>query len=143
MWILIPILVIGTGVWLLMLRMPGTSHSGAAAPLTQREVVLLDSLRRELSGTRPGRRRLQGGTERVRRFDSGRAAPDFIDGIGWSDEGSLWQQGYPGIMITDTALFRNPNYHRPSDTPDTLDYGRLARVVTCLEAVVQALAAAR
>src|SRR5882757_3842747 len=44
-WILIPILVIGTGVWLLMLRMPGASHLGAAAPLTQREVVLRDSLR--------------------------------------------------------------------------------------------------
>src|SRR5437868_13486515 len=44
-WILIPILAIGTGAWLLMLRMPGTTHSGAAAPLTQREMVLRDSLR--------------------------------------------------------------------------------------------------
>src|SRR5258705_11911218 len=47
-WILIPILTISTGVWLLMLRMPGTSHLGAAAPLTQREVVLRDSLRRDV-----------------------------------------------------------------------------------------------
>jgi hypothetical protein len=51
--------------------------------------------------------------------------------------------GYPGIMITDTAPFRNPNYHGPTDTPDTLDYGRLARVVTGLEAVVGNLAAAK
>jgi hypothetical protein len=47
-WILIPILVIGTGAWILMLRMPGTNHSGAAAPLTQREVVLRDGLRRDV-----------------------------------------------------------------------------------------------
>ena len=32
-------------------------------------------------------------------------------------------------MVTDTAPFRNPNYHRPTDTPDTLDYDRMAKVV--------------
>src|SRR5687768_18002443 len=48
MWILIPILVIGTGMWLLMLRMPGKSHTGAAPPLTPREVMLRDSLRRDV-----------------------------------------------------------------------------------------------
>src|SRR4051812_29498698 len=47
-WILIPILVIGAGVWLLMLRMPGTSHSGAAAPLMQRGEILRDSLRKDV-----------------------------------------------------------------------------------------------
>jgi acetylornithine deacetylase/succinyl-diaminopimelate desuccinylase-like protein len=47
-WILIPILAIGTGTWSLMLRMPGTTHSGAATPLTQREMVLSDSLRRDV-----------------------------------------------------------------------------------------------
>src|SRR6266852_1716679 len=47
-WILIPILVIGAGVWLMMLQMPGKNRSGAAAPLTQREVVLRDSLRRDV-----------------------------------------------------------------------------------------------
>jgi len=71
----------------------------------------------------------------------GVAAPEFIDGIGWSDQWSFWRQGYPGIMITDTAPFRNPNYHRLTDTPDTLDYGRLARVITGLEAVVRTLVA--
>jgi len=39
-------------------------------------------------------------------------------------------------MVTDTALFRNPHYHEPSDVPDTLDYERLARAVDELEAVV-------
>jgi Zn-dependent M28 family amino/carboxypeptidase len=324
-WILIPILVIGAGVWLLMLRMPGTSHSGAAAPLTQREEMLRDSLRQdvtklageigernlaryealtaaatyleqqlteagytverngfevstpdgprstsnviaELKGARkpseiviigahydsregtPGaddnasgvasalslartfahatpnrtlrfvfftneeyfREELMGSLvyaklcrargdnivamvslETIGYFSDvagsqkypfpinlfypatgnflgfvgnvgsrslvrtaigsfrtlaalpseGMAAPEFIDGIGWSDQWSFWRQGYPGIMITDTAPFRNPNYHRLTDTPDTLDYGRLARVVTGLEAVVRTLVA--
>jgi len=71
----------------------------------------------------------------------GVAAPDFIDGIGWSDQWSFWQQGYSGMMITDTAPFRNPNYHKPTDTPDTLDYGRLARVVEGVEAVITTLVA--
>jgi len=326
-WILIPILVIGAGVWFLMLRMPGTSHSGAAAPLTQREEMLRDSLRRnvtnlageigernliryealsaaaiyleqqlteagykverndfevstpngqrstsnliaELKGAQkpseivvigahydsregtPGaddnasgaasalslartfahatpnrtlrfvfftneeyfRQELMGslvyaklcrargdnivamvsletigyfsdvaGRQKypfpinlfypstgnflgfvgniesrsmvrtaIRSFrtvatlpSQGVAAPEFIDGIGWSDQWSFWRQNYPGIMITDTAPFRNPNYHRPKDTPDTLDYGRLARVVTGVEAVVADLTAAK
>jgi hypothetical protein len=43
-------------------------------------------------------------------------------------------------MITDTAPFRNPFYHTPEDTPDKLDYGRMARVVVGLEAVVSDLA---
>jgi len=73
----------------------------------------------------------------------GVAAPEFIDGVGWSDQWSFWRLGYPGIMITDTAPFRNPNYHRPTDTPDTLDYGRLARVVAGLESVVADLGAAK
>ena len=322
-WILIPILVIGAGVWLLMLRMPGKSHSGAAAPLTQREVMLRDSLRRDVeklageigernlvryealtaaatyleqgltdAGYKVERNEFEAATPRGPRstcnliaelkgnkrpeqivvmgvhYDSregtpgaddnasgsaavlslarafakatpgrtlrfvfftneeyfrqdlmgslvyaklcrarsdnivamlsletigyfsdvagsqkypfpinlfypstgdflgfvgnvgsgslvrtaigsfrtatklpsqGVAAPEFIDGVGWSDQWSFWGQGYPGIMITDTAPFRNPHYHEPTDTPDKLDYGRLARVVTGLESVVTTL----
>jgi len=70
----------------------------------------------------------------------GVAAPEFIDGIGWSDQWSFWRQGYLGIMITDTAPFRNPHYHARSDMPETLDYGRLARVVEGVENVVRDLA---
>jgi hypothetical protein len=43
-------------------------------------------------------------------------------------------------MITGTAPFRNQNYHLPGDTPDTLDYDRLSRVVSGLEAVIRDLA---
>ena len=70
----------------------------------------------------------------------GTALPSFVTGVGWSDQWSFWQVGYPAVMVTDTAPFRNPNYHRSSDTPDTLDYGRLARVTEGLVAVVKKLA---
>ncbi|HEX6529859.1 MAG TPA: M28 family peptidase, partial [Burkholderiales bacterium] len=63
------------------------------------------------------------------RFPSeGLAAPSFIPGIAWSDHWSFRKHGYPAIMITDTAFYRYPHYHRASDTPDKLDYERMARV---------------
>jgi len=59
----------------------------------------------------------------------GSAVPAAVPGVGWSDHWAFWEQGYPAIMVTDTAIFRNPNYHQPTDQPDTLDYDRMARVV--------------
>ena len=69
----------------------------------------------------------------------GSAVPTAVPGVGWSDHWSFWQQGYPAIMVTDTAPFRNPNYHQPTDKPDTLDYDRMARVVHGLVGVVSDL----
>jgi Zn-dependent M28 family amino/carboxypeptidase len=69
----------------------------------------------------------------------GAALPGVIPGIGWSDHWSFWQTGYPAIMVTDTAPFRYPYYHTPEDTPDRLDYERLARVVAGLEIVIAEL----
>jgi Zn-dependent M28 family amino/carboxypeptidase len=75
------------------------------------------------------------------RFPSdGVAAPAAIPGVDWSDHGSFWAAGYPALMVTDTAPYRYPHYHRESDTPDKVDYERLARVVTGLAAVVRTLA---
>ena len=42
---------------------------------------------------------------------------------------NFWGFGYPAVMITDTALYRNPNYHLPTDTMDTLDFDKIAEVV--------------
>jgi hypothetical protein len=70
----------------------------------------------------------------------GAALPAGIPGVDWSDHWSFWQAGYPAIMVTDTAPFRNPHYHEPSDLPDLLDYERLARAVKGLERVVGELA---
>ena len=67
--------------------------------------------------------------------------PGTIQGVGWSDQWSFWEFGYQGVMVTDTALFRYPHYHRPTDTPDKLDYKRMARVLSGLEKVIVDLAA--
>ncbi|MGW1209903.1 M28 family peptidase [Streptomyces sp. NPDC002499] len=48
--------------------------------------------------------------------------------LGRSDHAPFWNRRVPAVMLTDTANFRNPNYHRPTDVPDTLDFRRLAAV---------------
>jgi Zn-dependent M28 family amino/carboxypeptidase len=69
------------------------------------------------------------------------AAPRGLQGVDFSDHGSYWDEGYPAVMVTDTALFRNPHYHTPQDTWDTLDYARMAQVVRGVQCAVEALAA--
>jgi Zn-dependent M28 family amino/carboxypeptidase len=54
--------------------------------------------------------------------------PERIYEIRRSDNSSFWDQGYQALMLTDTSYLRNPNYHCASDTPDTLDYGRMTEV---------------
>ncbi len=56
-------------------------------------------------------------------------APAIVPGIDLSDHWGFWQHGLPAVMVTDTAFLRNPNYHMPTDTPDTLDYKRMALTV--------------
>lgn len=70
----------------------------------------------------------------------GAALPSFVPGVGWSDQWSFWQCGYPAIMVTDTAPFRYPHYHSSTDTPDKLDYDRFALVVSGIEGVITELA---
>ncbi len=60
------------------------------------------------------------------------SAPAFIPGVDFSDHRSFWKFGYRAFMITDTAFYRNPNYHSPGDTAGTLDYEKLAEVVAGL-----------
>lgn len=66
----------------------------------------------------------------------GGALPGIIPGIDLSDHWAFWQEGYPGVMVTDTALFRYPYYHARGDTPDKVQYDRLARVVAGLGRVI-------
>jgi Zn-dependent M28 family amino/carboxypeptidase len=68
------------------------------------------------------------------------AVPAAVPGVGWSDHWAFWQQGYPGMMVTDTAPYRYPWYHSPEDTPDKVSADRLAHVVDGLEHVVHMLA---
>lgn len=48
--------------------------------------------------------------------------------LGRSDHAPFWNRGIPALMLTDTANFRNPHYHRSTDVPGALDYERLAVV---------------
>jgi Peptidase family M28 len=59
-----------------------------------------------------------------------------LPGVGWSDHRSFWQEGYPAIMITDTAVFRYPYYHTALDTADKVDFEKMARVVDGVRNVV-------
>ena len=88
-------------------------------------------------------RRIVGAFRRHARFPSeGAAAPESIAGVSWSDQWAYWKFGWPAVMVTDTAPYRYPHYHTLRDTPDKLDYERLARVVKGLEAMVRELAGA-
>lgn len=69
------------------------------------------------------------------------SGPASIPGVTRSDHWSFRNLGYPAIMVTDTAYNRNPNYHLASDTPDTLDYARMAQVTLGLAGVLRELAA--
>ncbi|MDX1583716.1 MAG: M28 family peptidase [Thermoanaerobaculia bacterium] len=71
----------------------------------------------------------------------GGALPEMLPGVGWSDHWSFWRFGYPAIMITDTALFRDSTYHTPLDLPDHLDYQRFALVVEGLKGMIEELRA--
>ena len=85
-------------------------------------------------------RQVVGSFRRHARFPSeGGAIPGFVPGVGWSDHWSFWQEGYEAVMVTDTAPFRYPHYHLPSDGPDKLDYERTALLVSGLERVVEDL----
>ncbi len=69
----------------------------------------------------------------------GAAVPARIQGVDWSDHGPFWRQGYPALMVTDTAIFRNPHYHRATDQAETVNFVQLARVTDGLVKLVDDL----
>jgi Zn-dependent M28 family amino/carboxypeptidase len=71
------------------------------------------------------------------------ALPGVVPGVGWSDHWAFREAGYPAVMITDTALFRDPAYHTAEDKPGNVDHERLAIVVTALGEVIRDLTTAR
>jgi hypothetical protein len=62
---------------------------------------------------------------RTKRF----TGPKLLPGVDFSDHLNYWTFGYSALMITDTAFYRNKNYHMASDTIETLDFKRMAIVV--------------
>jgi Zn-dependent M28 family amino/carboxypeptidase len=66
-------------------------------------------------------------------------APGYVTGVDFSDHRNYWKHQYKAVMITDTALYRNPHYHQESDLPNTLNYKRMAQVVDGVFAHLMAL----
>jgi Zn-dependent M28 family amino/carboxypeptidase len=64
---------------------------------------------------------------------------EIVPGVAWSDHLSFWRAGYPALMITDTAFYRNPVYHTADDTPEKLNYPAMARMVEGLFHALTAL----
>jgi Zn-dependent M28 family amino/carboxypeptidase len=58
-------------------------------------------------------------------------------GMDWSDHRNYWSKKIPAIMITDTSIFRNTNYHKLTDKPDTLDYDKMAFLTKDLLKIVK------
>lgn len=68
-------------------------------------------------------------------------APSSLPGVDFSDHRNYWPYQIPALMITDTAFYRNDAYHTAADTPDTLDYDRMANVTIAVFSAIQTLAA--
>ena len=69
-----------------------------------------------------------------------------VPGNGWvfpecrlSDHAPFWDRGLPALLVTDTSFFRNPHYHQPTDTVETLDLDFLTKVTQGLVATIEAL----
>lgn len=67
--------------------------------------------------------------------------PRWVTGVDLSDHRNYWKYGWPALMITDTSFYRNDNYHTDNDTPETLDYLRMSRVVNKVYKAITALVA--
>lgn len=140
--------------WFAMVRMRGKTWPDALERLDSREGVLRDELRADVEmlaahvGDRSVRR-LMGLHASADRIASAFESSGFtsrrqtfnVEGVACDNvEAEIAGMGYRAIMVTDTAPLRYPYYHTTSDTPDKLDYDRMARVVGGLERVVGALA---
>lgn len=64
----------------------------------------------------------------------------WVNGVDFSDHLNFWKHGFPALMVTDTALFRNRAYHKLSDTPERLDYARMTRLTEGLVELIAELA---
>jgi Zn-dependent M28 family amino/carboxypeptidase len=94
----------------------------------------------DLGSRRLVRKAIKGFRKHAAFPSQGVAAPAFIPGVTWSDHWSFRSHGFPAIMVTDTAFYRYPHYHLPTDTPDKLDYERMARVALGLASMLKELA---
>ena len=66
--------------------------------------------------------------------------PSLESLISLSDHRNYWTRGIPALMFNDTSHLRNPHYHQPTDTIDTLDFDKMTQVVSCIYKVITSLA---
>jgi hypothetical protein len=71
------------------------------------------------------------------------SAPAFVPGVDFSDHRSFRAAGVQAVMLTDTSFYRYPHYHLPTDTPEKLDYERMAKIVVGLAEVLRGSEAGR
>ena len=69
----------------------------------------------------------------------GGAFPAQLAGVAWSDHASFWRYGVPSVLVSDTAAFRDPAYHRHTDRGAQIDYDSLTRLTVGLDAALRAL----
>jgi Zn-dependent M28 family amino/carboxypeptidase len=96
---------------------PPTVGDGIALVGFQRDKAFVDALKRGMNAGAKGMR--------VDAYAFPMPLPDLMR----SDHAPFYAAGVPAVMLTDTANFRNPNYHRPTDTVETIDAGRFTQVV--------------
>jgi Peptidase family M28 len=101
------------------------------------EAIVVVGRLNDFTLVRSVKRALRGSGARVSSID----APEAIPGIGNSDHSPYWHAGIPAVMITDTAWYRNPRYHTAADTPDTLNYEKMALITDGVAAAVRDLSA--
>jgi hypothetical protein len=65
----------------------------------------------------------------------------FVPGVSLSDHGAFWKMGFRAVMVTDTAFYRNPNYHTERDTIGTLRFDRMSDLVRGMVQVAVSLTA--
>ena len=99
-----------------------------------------------LAGNRRSRSLLETVAYAIRSIDGLPVETLVLPGNGWifpearlSDHSPFWDRGYPALLVTDTAFFRNPNYHQPSDTVETLDLAFLEKVTQGLISTIEYL----
>ncbi len=86
------------------------------------------------------RRSLSSFRKRTAFPSEGAAVPGWIMGVSWSDHWAFWKEGYPAVMLTDTAPFRYRHYHTRQDTPDKIEYDRFARLTAGIARMVRDVA---
>lgn len=97
------------------------------------DVSSRDLLRRSIGKFRVG----------CRMPSEGCAVPGIYPGFSGTDAAAFSRGGFPAVLVTDTGSLRNPEYGRPTDTHDRLDYTRMARVAAGLQSLVGKLASGR